>query len=260
MPQHPPVVAAESRRRWNPSRSGFRSRIGIPPCGRLGIRCPEPRLAWRMRIDATTRRADAPDAAAEAPDTAAEAAGHDETATAADDLRPAQREARATRLGRRAPLVAGIAAVLMAALLGFVIMARFGRAAVRVRRGVGRGPLRGAGAGRRRLRLLHERPRRRGLRRLRGADRHRRGAARLPSTVGCALLRARVGRERRRRAAAQEPVRPGTARGHPRALRLRLIPVGACRERRDDRGRHRRDRPHRLGVDRRQRPTRCSWR
>ena len=61
---------------------------------------------------------------AEAPDTAAEAAGHDETTTAADDLRPAQREARAKRLGRRAPLVAGIVAVLMAALLGFVIMAR----------------------------------------------------------------------------------------------------------------------------------------
>lgn len=61
---------------------------------------------------------------AEAPDTAAEAAGHDGTTTAADDLRPAQRDARAKRLGRRAPLVAGIGAVLMAALLGFVIMAR----------------------------------------------------------------------------------------------------------------------------------------
>jgi len=61
---------------------------------------------------------------AEAPDTAAEAAGHDATTTAADDLRPAQREARAKRLGRRAPLVAGIVAVLMAALLGVVIMAR----------------------------------------------------------------------------------------------------------------------------------------
>ena len=59
-----------------------------------------------------------------APDTAAEAAGHDETTTAADDLRPAQRDARVNRLGRRAPLVAGIVAVLMAALLGFVIMAR----------------------------------------------------------------------------------------------------------------------------------------
>ena len=59
-----------------------------------------------------------------APDTEAEAAGHDETPTAADDLRPVQREARAKRLGRRAPLVAGIGAVLMAALLGLVIMAR----------------------------------------------------------------------------------------------------------------------------------------
>ena len=86
---------------------------------------------------------------AEAPDTAAEAAGHDETTTAADDLRPAQRDARAKRLGRRAPLVAGIGAVLMAALLGFVIMARSDGSAVRVRRGVGRGRLRGEGPGRR---------------------------------------------------------------------------------------------------------------
>ena len=80
----------------------------------------------------TEPQADVPDAPetsaetpAEAPDTAAEAAGHDETTTAADDLRPAQREARAPRLGRRAAhSSAGIAAVLLAALLGFVIMAR----------------------------------------------------------------------------------------------------------------------------------------
>jgi membrane-associated phospholipid phosphatase len=63
---------------------------------------------------------------AEAPDTAQEATGHDETATVSDDLRPAQREAKAQRLGRRAPLVGGAAAVIVAALLGIVIMARSG--------------------------------------------------------------------------------------------------------------------------------------
>ena len=84
----------------------------------------------------TRRSTEAPDAAdadapgtdaadAEAPDTEAEAAGHDETAAAVDDLHPVQREARARRLGRRVPLVAGIVAVVMAALLGLVIMARF---------------------------------------------------------------------------------------------------------------------------------------
>lgn len=62
---------------------------------------------------------------AEAPDTAQEAAGRDQTASVADDLRPAQREAKAQRLGRRAPLIAGASAVLVAALLGLVIMARF---------------------------------------------------------------------------------------------------------------------------------------
>jgi undecaprenyl-diphosphatase len=73
---------------------------------------------------------EAPDAGphaadAEAPDTEAEAAGHDETSAAVDDLHPVQREARARRLGRRVPLIAGIVAVIMAALLGLVIMARF---------------------------------------------------------------------------------------------------------------------------------------
>ena len=68
---------------------------------------------------------DAPEPDAEAPDTEAEAAGHDETSTPADDLHPVQREARARRLGRRVPLVAGIVGVVLAALLGLVIMARF---------------------------------------------------------------------------------------------------------------------------------------
>lgn len=63
---------------------------------------------------------------AEAPDTAQEATGHDATPTVADDLRPAQREAKAQWLGRRAPLVGGAAAVVVAALLGVVIMARSG--------------------------------------------------------------------------------------------------------------------------------------
>ena len=76
------------------------------------------------RDDEPTQSAEAPDIAAEAPDTAAEAAGHDATPAAADDLQPAQREARAKRLGRRVPLIAGAGAVVMAALLGLVIMAR----------------------------------------------------------------------------------------------------------------------------------------
>jgi len=71
-----------------------------------------------------TDRHDPTTQAAEAPDTAQEAAGHDETTTTADDLRPRQREAKARRLGRRAPLIGGAAAVLVAALLGLVIMAR----------------------------------------------------------------------------------------------------------------------------------------
>ena len=63
---------------------------------------------------------------AEAPDTAQEAAGHDETPAVADDLRPEQREAKARRLGRRAPFVGGVVAVVTAALLGLVISARSG--------------------------------------------------------------------------------------------------------------------------------------
>lgn len=59
-----------------------------------------------------------------APGSTQVAAGHDETATVADDLRPAQREAKARRLGRRAPFVGGASAVIVAALLGLVIMAR----------------------------------------------------------------------------------------------------------------------------------------
>src|SRR5215207_3713081 len=43
-----------------------------------------------------------------------------------DELRPQQREAKAQRLGHRAPLVGGVAAVVVAALLGVVIMARSG--------------------------------------------------------------------------------------------------------------------------------------
>jgi membrane-associated phospholipid phosphatase len=63
---------------------------------------------------------------AKAPDTAQEATGHDVTPTVADDLRPAQREAKARRLGRRAPFAGGVVAVLTAALLGLVISARSG--------------------------------------------------------------------------------------------------------------------------------------
>ncbi|MFD4422992.1 phosphatase PAP2 family protein [Agromyces sp. NPDC058484] len=43
-----------------------------------------------------------------------------------DDLRPAQREARTQLIGRRAPFVGGVAAVVAAALLGVVVMARSG--------------------------------------------------------------------------------------------------------------------------------------
>jgi membrane-associated phospholipid phosphatase len=49
----------------------------------------------------------------------------DEPATPAA-LRPEQREAKAQRLGRRIPLVSGTGALLAAALLGVVIMARSG--------------------------------------------------------------------------------------------------------------------------------------
>jgi len=63
---------------------------------------------------------------AEAPATAQEATGHDETVAIADDLRPEQREARAQRLGRRAPLIGGAVAVVAAALLGLVVTARAG--------------------------------------------------------------------------------------------------------------------------------------
>lgn len=63
---------------------------------------------------------------AEPPDSAQEATGHDVTPTVADDLRPEQREAKARRLGRRAPFVGGAVAVLTAALLGLVISARSG--------------------------------------------------------------------------------------------------------------------------------------
>ena len=63
---------------------------------------------------------------AEAPDTAQGATGHDATTTVADDLRPAQREAKAQRLGRRIPLVSGTVGIVVAALLGVIIMARSG--------------------------------------------------------------------------------------------------------------------------------------
>jgi membrane-associated phospholipid phosphatase len=63
---------------------------------------------------------------AEPPDSAQEATGHDVTPTVADDLRPEQREAKARRLGRRAPFAGGAVAVLTAALLGLVISARSG--------------------------------------------------------------------------------------------------------------------------------------
>jgi undecaprenyl-diphosphatase len=60
------------------------------------------------------------------PDTAQEATGPDGTATVSDDLQPAQREAKARRLGRRVPLMSGVAAVVIAMLLGVVIAARAG--------------------------------------------------------------------------------------------------------------------------------------
>ena len=44
----------------------------------------------------------------------------------ADDLRPAQREARARRFGHHVPVVSGVAAVVIAMLLGLVITARSG--------------------------------------------------------------------------------------------------------------------------------------
>jgi membrane-associated phospholipid phosphatase len=60
------------------------------------------------------------------PDTAQEATGPDGTATVSDDLQPAQRDAKARRLGRRVPLMSGVAAVVIAMLLGVVIAARAG--------------------------------------------------------------------------------------------------------------------------------------
>jgi undecaprenyl-diphosphatase len=65
-----------------------------------------------------------PEPPAQAPDTAQEATGHDPTPAVADDLRPEQREARAKRVGRRAPVVGGFAAVVAAALLGLIVSAR----------------------------------------------------------------------------------------------------------------------------------------
>ena len=110
---------------------------------------------------------------------------------------PAQREARAKRLGRRAPLVAGVAAVVMAALLGFVIMARVDGLPFEFDEEWAedvfepRGPVGdvfaffmnelGGGV----------------VRRLRRADRHRGRAAHLPATVGGAVLHRRRRRERR---------------------------------------------------------------
>ena len=71
-----------------------------------------------------TDRDDHSPASAHAPDTAQEATGPDETPAVADDLRPAQREARAERVGRRAPVIAGVFAVIAAALLGLIVSAR----------------------------------------------------------------------------------------------------------------------------------------
>ena len=158
-----------------------------------------------------------------------------------DDLRPAQREVRATRRPARADHRRRRRGVV-AALLGFVIMTRVGRPALRVRRGVGRrraracaGPvgdvfayfMNALGGG--------------VVRRLRRADRDRRRAAHRATTLGGAVLHPRVGGERRRRAAAEAPLRSRATRGHHRRLRLRFIPVGACGQRRDDRGGARRD-------------------
>ena len=57
---------------------------------------------------------------------------HDRTPAAADDLHPARREARAQRLGRRAPLVAGVVDVVAATLLGVIIMVRSGGLPIRL--------------------------------------------------------------------------------------------------------------------------------
>jgi membrane-associated phospholipid phosphatase len=65
-----------------------------------------------------------PEPPAQAPDTAQEATGHDPTPAVADDLRPEQREARAKRVGRRAPVIGGFAAVIAAAMLGLIVSAR----------------------------------------------------------------------------------------------------------------------------------------
>ncbi len=73
------------------------------------------------RDDLDTPLAAGSDTAEEAP---GHETGHDGTASVAGDLRPAQREAKARRLGRRAPFVGGASAVIVAALLGLVIMAR----------------------------------------------------------------------------------------------------------------------------------------
>ncbi|GAA1521569.1 undecaprenyl-diphosphatase [Agromyces terreus] len=50
----------------------------------------------------------------------------DETAHPADDLAPPQRAAQVRRVGRRAPLLGGIAAVVIAVLLGLLILVRNG--------------------------------------------------------------------------------------------------------------------------------------
>ncbi|WP_173921485.1 phosphatase PAP2 family protein [Agromyces sp. Marseille-P2726] len=71
-----------------------------------------------------SRPTPAPEPAADAPDTAQEATGHDPTPTIADDLKPEQREARAKRIGRRAPVIGGVVAVVAAALLGLIVSAR----------------------------------------------------------------------------------------------------------------------------------------
>lgn len=56
----------------------------------------------------------------------ADAPRRDETPAAVDDVQPTQRERRVRRLARRVPIVSGVSAVVVAALLGLVITLRGG--------------------------------------------------------------------------------------------------------------------------------------
>ena len=79
--------------------------------------------------------------------------------------------------------------------------------------------------------------RRRDLRLLRAADRHRHRAHTHQTPVVGPVLRSVFAGERRSRAIAEEHRRPSPARRDARAQRLRFIPLRACNERRHDGGR-----------------------